>query len=198
MLSKSLVKLTSGFVSATTEYNIEYTILISIISSRDHRYADLLIQLEVMRITCLLILALIHCGSILAQKEQSFAIKIVVSDNNKVSLGGATVWLYNAQDTTNVRQRVTDNDGSTKFSSLSTGSYYFRIDALGFDRYTSLPLSGDGKKRDLLHQVILTKSGLEQFSRGSDYRKETIRGARARQNHYQCRINAGVSRIQCT
>ncbi len=111
-----------------------------------------------MRITCLLILALIHCGSILAQKEQSFTVKIMVSDNNKVSLGGATVWLYNAEDTINVRQRVTDNDGSAKFSNLRTGSYYFRIDALGFERYTSLPLSANGKNRDLLRQVILIKS----------------------------------------
>ncbi|HMF73167.1 MAG TPA: TonB-dependent receptor, partial [Flavitalea sp.] len=158
MLSKSPVKLTSGFVSAKTEYNIEWTIPISIISSRNRHYADLLIQSKDMRITCLLMFAQILCGSILAQKVQPFAIKIVVSDNNKVAVGGATVWLYNAQDTINVRKQATAGDGSTKFSSLSPGRYYFRIDALGFDRYTSLPISVDERNRDLLLQVVLIKS----------------------------------------
>ena len=111
-----------------------------------------------MRITCLLILAQILCGSILAQKEQSFAIKIVVSDNNKVSLGGITVWLYNAQDTMNVQKQATAGDGSTKFSNLRNGSYCFRIDALGFDRYISLPFSVDDRNMNLLRQVSLIKT----------------------------------------
>ncbi|HTE07400.1 MAG TPA: outer membrane beta-barrel protein, partial [Flavitalea sp.] len=95
---------------------------------------------------------------ILAQKVQPFAIGIVVSENNKVAVEGATVWLYNAQDTMNVRKQATVADGSTKFSSLNPGRYYFRIDALGFESYTSLPLSVDERNRNLFRQVILIKS----------------------------------------
>ncbi len=103
-------------------------------------------------------LAQLLCGTILAQKGQPTAIKIVVVDNNQVSFGGATVSLYNAQDTMNVRKQVTAGDGSTEFTNVSAGKYFFRIDALGFELYSSLPLSVDDSNRTLLHHVSLIKS----------------------------------------
>lgn len=69
--------------------------------------------------------------------SQSYGIKGVIQDENKMPIAFANVVLNNIEDQNSVKGTITNENGSFIFENLKAGNYTIKITFLGFETYSS-------------------------------------------------------------
>jgi hypothetical protein len=91
--------------------------------------------------------ALLQCicfFSILQAVHGQTQLSGLISDAGKQPLTGATVLLLQSSDSTLVKGRLSEGDGSYRFEDIPSGNYLLKVMMLGFTNYQSASFSLDG------------------------------------------------------